>query len=142
MPTFGKLRRCGEMGGIARLAATFGPSSEDFNLGRRETRRIQKDPSGGVWLPGRHFAVSRHLMKEIRSPGRVSVCQEREGPDLARSMTAHAMLPEDRHHVFGECDLLSRDPNNTDGRAGRESMLADTSRSKSGSTLGGSESRS
>ena len=50
----------------------------------------------GIGMPGRHAAAGDDLDDRLGPAGRLVVGGQREGGHLARSMTVHAMLIENR----------------------------------------------
>src|SRR6266404_2476411 len=105
LPAFGELRPTRQIFWIAFRRAPINPGYDGGDVLLREASIVLKSAVLRIGVPGRHRSVEHLFADRLRPRPRVLEGHQRHWGDLARSVTARAVLVEDRSDVLYERGL-------------------------------------
>src|SRR5579884_905212 len=100
IPALWELRYLGEFLGIALGHAVFYPALEQGNLPVAQAALVAKVAVARLRLPRRHVAALDHIENGSAALLDVAIAHQFEGSRLPRTMTAGAVVEDDRGNVF------------------------------------------
>ena len=108
LPPLGEHRRVGAVRRIALGRSELGPAGERRELATAQAAGVHEVAVAVHRPPGGHPPALGDLGEEPGPLRRVAVAQQRERSDLAGTMAARAMPPEERTYILVEGDRLVR----------------------------------
>ena len=106
LPAFGEFGLRRQVTGIPFFRAWLGPFGDRGDLVIAQPTDIASFAEVRIGLPRGHAARGSDVMNEIGPLGRILVFQQRERPNLARSMARGEVLEQDRSNVLGIGNLV------------------------------------